>query len=80
MNRLIIFLIRKRLKLKKGEFFQFANQKSKHDYYYFTAKRLVKIAYNKNFMSPRVRLSGASLNWLVDKDCKIRRFEKWQVI
>jgi hypothetical protein len=63
-NRLIIFLIRRRLGLKKYEHFRFDNQKSK-DVYYFTATELMKIwAFGDE-------KSGVSLNWLLDPECKI---------
>ena len=41
MKRLIIFLVRMRLGLKKYELFQFENQKT-DDVYYFTETELVK--------------------------------------
>ena len=34
MKRLIIFLVRKKLGLKKGEHFRFANQASRYNTYY----------------------------------------------
>ena len=36
LRRFILFLIRRRLGLKKYEKFRFANQKSTLDYYFFT--------------------------------------------
>ena len=66
IDKLIIYLIRKKFGLKKNETFRFANQK-KEGIYYFTDKSLVKTLHNG-----RVALmSDASLNWIVDKDCKI---------
>ena len=73
MSRLIIFLVRKRLRLKKYEPFRFTNQRSKKDYYYFTVKRLVKAEYKKGQDKQFKRLSSVSFNWLIDRDCKIRR-------
>ena len=42
MTRLIIFLIRKKLGLKKYEHFRFTNQKDKQNYYYFTETSIIK--------------------------------------
>lgn len=79
MYRLIIFLVRKRLRLKVGEPFRFTNQRSKLDYYYFTKKRLVKAEYQKGQDKPFKRTSNVSFNWLIDKDCKIRRCDNGKV-
>ena len=65
-ERLVIFLIRKRLGLKKGQYFQFTNQNSETDYYYFTGRQLIK---RSNGFWCR---SGVSLNWLLDPDCKVK--------
>lgn len=48
MKRLIIFLIRKRLGLKKNQRFTFDNQKSKFDEYYFTDTQLMKCEQKLN--------------------------------
>lgn len=66
MRRFIIFLIRKRLKLKKYEEFQFANQKTQA-VYYFTEINVMK--KDDGMTIP----SSVSLNWLLDKDCEIER-------
>lgn len=66
IKRLILFLVRKRLGLKKNEYFRFDSQKS-NTTYYFTDKEIWKID-NDNFV---VELSGVSLNWLLNDDCKI---------
>lgn len=66
MNKLIIFLIRKKLGLKKGEYFQFDNQKST-DIYWFTDEALMKD--EKGI----VQKSNTSMNWLLDKECLIRK-------
>ena len=72
MCRTIIFLIRKRLRLKTREPFRFTNQNSKQDYYYFTNTQLMKAEY-LGLKKPIKRPSNVSLNWLLDKRCKIRR-------
>ena len=71
MKRLIIFLIRRRLHLRKGERFRFANQKN-DNVYYFTADRLVKIPEDTGWISRREK-SLVSLNWLLDDRCEIER-------
>lgn len=66
MKGLILFLIRKKLNVRKYEGFKFLNQRPKsNDIYYFDNDRLMKFA-NGMTMPSRV-----SLNWLVSKECKI---------
>lgn len=67
LKRLIIFLIRKRLGLKKNELFQFTNQKSHIDVYYFTEDKIMKIECGK------LRPSSVKFNWMLDDECKIRK-------
>lgn len=64
MERIVIFLIRRRLGLKKNERFRFVGQKSKA-IYYFTDTQLIKLWHNQTM------LSGVSLNWLLNKECEI---------
>lgn len=64
LNRLIIFLIRLKFHLKKGQGFQFANQKTS-SLYYFSDDALMKVE-NRKYMKSHV-----SLNWLLDKQCEI---------
>ena len=64
MKRLIIFLIRVKLGLKKYEPFQFSNQKT-DAVYFFSSDTIYKS--NKDVLTP----SGVSLNWLLDADCKL---------
>lgn len=74
MKRLIIFLVRMRLGLKKYQHFRFTNQKT-DDIYYFTGTALMKKVSHTysdcNIWSDE--FSGVSLNWLLNKDCKIRK-------
>lgn len=74
MKRLIIFLVRMRLGLKKYELFRFENQKT-DDIYYFTETELAKRQFLHTRSGPIfvTVLSGVSLNWLLNKDCKIRK-------
>ena len=66
MRKIVIFLIRKKLGLKKYEKFRFAEQKT-NAVYYFTESNLMKYWRNQTM------LSGVSLNWLLDSECKIER-------
>ena len=68
MRRLVIFLIRKKLHLKKYENFKFINQKS-DAVYYFTESNVMKRWHGQTM------LSGVSVNWLLDDDCKIERVD-----
>lgn len=68
IKKLIIFLIRKKLRLKKNEYFVFSNQKEKDVYYYFNDKGLIKIIPTQ---IPFV-YSEVSLNWLLNDNCKIK--------
>lgn len=70
MNKIIIFLIRKKLGLKKHECFQFENQKSK-DVYFFGTDVLLK--FTKNCRGNEAVRSGVSLNWLLDNNCNIMK-------
>ena len=67
VNRLILFLFRKKFGLKKYQKFEFANQKSK-DLYFFDSYNLYKITYHGI-----MEYSSVSLNWLLDDDCKIKK-------
>ena len=68
MRWLIIFLIRKRLRLRKYQRFRFENQKSPTDCYFFTGRHLMKQSANGYMHGSRV-----SLNWLLDPECRIIR-------
>ena len=69
IKRLIVFLIRYRLKLKKGQRFRFANQKTEN-VYYFTADKLIKTPEDKRIVS-RAEKSLVSLNWLLSDECEV---------
>lgn len=66
LSKLIIFLIRMKLHLRKGEQFQFDNQKT-DSVYWFTEGSLMKMERGFRYES------SVSLNWLLNKDCKIRK-------
>ena len=71
----IIFLIRKKLGLKKFEYFQFTNQREKSEWYYFGPTRLFKECTNSISNATFIRSSNVSLNWLLDDRCKIIKKE-----
>ena len=71
LKRLIIFLIRRYLGLKKCEDFRFNNQKSKTDIYYFSTTSLMKTEFKKDEVD--IHESNVSLNWLLDERCKIHK-------
>lgn len=68
MKRFILYLVRKKLKLKRRQRFVFANQKAE-GVYFFSGVGLIKetIKYNR----PHLEKSGVSLNFLLSKECKI---------
>lgn len=70
-KKLIIFLIRKRLGLKKFEAFRFTNQRSPEAMYRFTATGLEKFYPRYLHLAPVE--SSASLNWLLSDECEIER-------
>ena len=68
MRKLVFFLIRKKLGLKKYEKFRFIGQKT-DAIYYFTECDLRKCWRNK------IVQSGVSVNWLLDDECKIYKYD-----
>ena len=76
MNRLILYLIKRRFHLKWLERFRFTNQK-KLDVYWFDKDGLYKMEYlttrSGKVLPVGMSLSGVSLNWMLDKDCKIEK-------
>ena len=66
LKRLIIFLIRKKLGVKKRETFQFVGQKTDAEYW-FESTYLAKLHENQ-YTESRV-----SLNWLLNDHCEIRK-------
>ena len=69
MNRLILFLIRCKLRVRKYQYFKFDNQ-STDNVYYFSDKHLLKICKGQ------LLLSNVKLNWLLNKRCKIVVLDK----
>ena len=70
---IIIFLIRRRLKLKLGEPFMFTTQKETDSYYYFTPSEIKKVYYVDGV--EYCKTAGVGLNWLLDDRCKIIKKE-----
>ena len=68
MRKIVIFLIRKKLGLKKYEKFRFVGQKT-DAVYYFTESNVMKLWHNQTM------LSGVSVNWLLDNECKIYKYD-----
>ncbi len=68
MTRLILFLIRKKLGLKKYQRFYFENQADKTDRYYFTSDMLMK--YSRIVSYEYVAPSNIRLNFLISNEAK----------
>lgn len=66
MRRFVIFLIRKKMGLKKYEMFKFVGQKT-DAVYYFTESSIMKR------WRGQTTLSGVSVNWLLDDECEFER-------
>lgn len=69
IKRFVIFLVRKKLGLKKGEPFRFSNQKS-GAIYYFKDDCITKVDL---YYGIDERLSSVSLNWLLSDECEIQK-------
>lgn len=70
IRRLVIFLVRKKLGLKKFERFQFTNQKTDAEYYFSNHMVMKSVSINGvECLEP----SSVSLNWLLDDDCEISK-------
>lgn len=74
MQKIIIFLIRRRLGLKKYQYFRFTNQKTQ-DMYSFTNNKLVKTVM-KNGRKVKAVPSTASLNWLLSPECEVKKLSE----
>lgn len=66
LKRIILFLIRIRLDLKKNEKFRFTNQKS-NAVYWFTSYGVYKYWYGHTVPS------NVSINWLLSDECEIEK-------
>lgn len=72
---LILFLLRIKLGVKKGQEFRFINQRAQCHTYRFTDEGLIKKYYNHNGID---EFSSVSLNWLLNDDCGIEVVEDWE--
>lgn len=66
MRKLILFLIRRKLHVRKCQSFQFTNQKS--DAVYFFGENVIWKLWNG-----KLEKSHVSLNWLISDGCEIIR-------
>lgn len=64
MKRLVMFLIRKKLGLKKNQRFKFDGQKS-DAVYYISGSHVMKYYHG------HTSLSNVSVNWLLSDECDI---------
>ncbi len=69
MKRIILFLIRRKLGVKKCELFYFKNQKSYLDRYYISSKEIIKISAIRNH-DYFVKRSNISVNWILSGEGK----------
>ena len=67
-QKIVMYLVRKKLGLNKYQYFRFANQKS-NALYVFGDSSLLKIW--RGMTTP----SGVSLNWLLDDNCVIEKVD-----
>ena len=68
IKRIVIFLVRKKLGLKKFQEFRFVGQKSNATYWFTEIKV-------KKCWKGVVTDSSVSLNWLLNDECEIRKVE-----
>lgn len=64
LKRVILFLVRRKLGLRKAQEFQFKGQKT-NAVYWFTDEQVCKLW--KGEVTP----SNVSINWLLNAECKI---------
>lgn len=77
MNELILFMIRKKLKLKKMQEFCFINKKNNKESYFFSDDAIMKKSLFPNGM-PYIRKSSISLNFILSKEAGILILRKKQ--
>lgn len=69
MKRLIWFLIRRKLGVKKYQQFIFTNQLSENTSYMISSDKIFKVQGN------RLKHSDVSINWLLSDECEIKVVE-----
>ena len=69
----IMYILRKKLGVKKNQLFYFQNQKNKNDRYYISTYRIKKIGKNRNYDS------NLRINYLTSLQClkQIRRTNEY---
>lgn len=67
IKKRILRLIMKKLKVKKGEHFQFADQREEFVEYYFTDETMMRV----DTETEEVKESRITLNYLLSDNCKI---------
>lgn len=79
LNRASIYLLRKKFGLKKFQPFRFENQKSEHDFYYFTNWGIKKCEFTVDTVSESQKIfakivdSDLGFDWLINRDCRISK-------
>lgn len=69
MKRIIWFLIRRKLGVKKYQKFIFTNQLSENTSYMISSDKIFKVQGN------RLKHSDVSINWLLSDECEIKVVE-----
>lgn len=69
MKRIIWFLIRRKLGVKKYQKFIFTNQLSENTSYMISSDKIFKVQGN------RLKHSDVSINWILSNECEIKVVE-----
>lgn len=69
MKRIIWFLIRRKLGVKKYQKFIFTNQLSENTSYMISSDKIFKVQGN------RLKHSDVSINWILSDECEIKVVE-----
>lgn len=69
MKRIIWFLIRRKLGVKKYQQFIFTNQLSENTSYMISSDKIFKVQGN------RLKHSDVSINWILSDECEIKVVE-----
>lgn len=73
IKKRILKLIMKKLKVKKGDHFQFADQREEFIEYYFTDEALMRV----DAETGEAKESRTTLNYLLSDNCKIIHVIPW---
>lgn len=80
MRKIIVFLIRKKLGVKKNEPFKFRNQNSNSIVYAFVNDNLLKLQTRKDGSYVFCKLSSCSLNFLLSSKCYIKPMKQMRLV